>query len=454
MKSRKPTKALPFEAAAMRHPSCNRRLAEVEHMRNRWPIPVTTMMLTLAVGASCDEPGAPGAIDIEVSLLSAPREIQCLRVVTAGTAETEHWLEVKPDPDWRGRVSAPVGGRTSVRADGYGVDCLNARTSHPGWMAASTDVVAETNGPVTIAFNLQTAEAVSTNTHALSSYPPAIGQVLPANGAIGISSGTNIQVRFNQKMNRASGQAAFQILSPNGVSGVFSWNADGSLLTFNPDAQFQYGQTVQFEIAAGALSVDGTPKATTERFSFRIMRSLMSVLTSVGSLDGYLKDTGKGSIASQYILVGDTADGHYTRGFVSFDLSALPANLVSITDAAVVLTIHESHGRPDRLAPLYALDVDYAGALGGTSDFGGSGWPTEHLFSIWPERASAEGAGNWVRERWKVRRETAYRCQFRIQYEHNFHFEFPPLADYLEFYSGDHAVEAYRPQLRVTYLIP
>ncbi len=85
---------------------------------------------------------------------------------------------------------------------------------------------------------------------------PQVSDVQPQAGQIGPDA--TFQVTFNQPMDRASVQSHFSLSIPNGpVSGKFTWDEKGTVLTFQPDALLPRNQSVNLTIGQAAQSVNG-----------------------------------------------------------------------------------------------------------------------------------------------------------------------------------------------------
>jgi len=120
-----------------------------------------------------------------------------------------------------------------------------------------------------------------------STLPPSVAQVNPVLGALDVALDAPVVVTFNQEMEKASTEAAFS-LTANGaaVSGKFSWNDEGSELTFTPDQKLGYGASYSVQIGAGAKSIDGqTPLDApfSSNFNTVLLPGLLSSDPSDGS---------------------------------------------------------------------------------------------------------------------------------------------------------------------------
>ncbi len=84
--------------------------------------------------------------------------------------------------------------------------------------------------------------------------PPQVVSNDPADGATSVSVTTNIVVTFNEEMDQANTEGAFEIVPA--TAGSFSWNAAGTVLTFNPSSDLLGGEayTVTIHVAATDLA--------------------------------------------------------------------------------------------------------------------------------------------------------------------------------------------------------
>jgi len=196
---------------------------------------------------------------------------------------------------------------------------------------------------------------------------PATSSTFPGSGATGISRSTNIVVRFSEPMNQASVQAAFAITAPAGhTTGVFTWNAAGTEVTFNPDVSFAYGDNVTWRIGTGATDLATTPNALAATFTstFRTIRQSSVVIYSTPALDGLVDSSAYVSTAGSALAAGDGSTNLFVRGFLSFDLSGIPADVTEVS--AATLYAYQSHvtGAPyTDLGELRAASVNYGTSL-------------------------------------------------------------------------------------------
>ncbi len=188
---------------------------------------------------------------------------------------------------------------------------------------------------------------------------PELLAVSPANGAVGVHKDTNIEMSFNQPMNRASVEAAYVSFSDglrrNEVT--FVWNANSTKVTVDPKGDLSYADgtaapmTYSFLLGSSAASLSGeTLQEST--VSFKTARLFKTVLGSQAGLDGYTasRDTASSNAQTglQVARAGGMSDrvpdGYATvsvRAFFSFDLSGLPLTVAPEDVSAATLSLEQ-----------------------------------------------------------------------------------------------------------------
>jgi hypothetical protein len=179
------------------------------------------------------------------------------------------------------------------------------------------------------------------------------------------------------------------------------------------------------------------------------------VLQSQAALDGYVRQDLTVASDVDYLNIGDRSDGQAVYGFVSFN-SDVPTNAVLV---AAGLTIYQDTvtGTPYGMTNLGALRVqrvDYGGALDG-SDFALMGDPVTSL--VVASNANTELGQSFTTDVVTIAGGCvgAARCQFRLRFARD--TEDPATDggfDYVTISSGEHAVEAQRPTLSLTWEVP
>jgi hypothetical protein len=210
---------------------------------------------------------------------------------------------------------------------------------------------------------------------------PTVIATSPVSAALGVAKNTNIRIRFSQAMDKVSSQAAFSAtgLSSGVHAGVFSWNSAGTILTFNPNVDFWYGEWVTVVVKKAAKDVRGQAMLADYVFRFRIARIKRVVLTSERSLDGHVFESGQ-VYTNNWLFVGDTSGvvpggypqppvvNQYARAFLSFDLSSLVADSAKqIISAQLSVYQFDVNGNPyQEMGDLLAQGVVYGTSLEAT----------------------------------------------------------------------------------------
>jgi uncharacterized protein YkwD len=99
---------------------------------------------------------------------------------------------------------------------------------------------------------------------------PGVVRFRPVTKSTDVERGANVSVRFTQAMDQASTKRAFSVTVDGKAVEGKSWFAEGgTVLVFDPAADFGYSAAVSVTVAAGATSADGVPlaKAVTGTFT-------------------------------------------------------------------------------------------------------------------------------------------------------------------------------------------
>lgn len=104
--------------------------------------------------------------------------------------------------------------------------------------------------------------------------PPSVVITNPDDGAVGVGLNSNISVTFSASMNEAATAGAFSI-SP-AIPCAFSWSADSTRLSCDPDADFAANQPYTVTIGTGATDTGGTAIAAESSFDFTTGTSVAS----------------------------------------------------------------------------------------------------------------------------------------------------------------------------------
>jgi hypothetical protein len=195
---------------------------------------------------------------------------------------------------------------------------------------------------------------------------PKIVSTTPTTDEVGIGADTKIVVVFSEPMDPATVEAAYssEKLPLDKVS--TQWNADQTVLTISPDQALLYGAgngnspapadrlTYSLTIGAGATDLVGNPLESDFVLSFSTKIRMFTTATLTSPLS--CTTLGGSSLAENTnVIAGDATLANLTyRGYVSFDLSKLPAD-ITIEDAKFAARQMPMEGTP--YASLGALQV-------------------------------------------------------------------------------------------------
>jgi hypothetical protein len=194
---------------------------------------------------------------------------------------------------------------------------------------------------------------------------PVILSVSPENGESGVTNDTRIVITFSEPMDRASTQAAYQSESMPSGSVSFEWSEGDTVLGIVPIEPLAYGsgadpalvaaRRVAYFLSASATSQEGTPLSRPYEFSYSLLRQVVVSIFAVQNRDlsGSFRsnDTyGAGDCARDDVnmCVGDVRvqrENEQSRGFMSFELSDLPAGATEVR-AELTLEITGVSGNP------------------------------------------------------------------------------------------------------------
>jgi hypothetical protein len=194
--------------------------------------------------------------------------------------------------------------------------------------------------------------------------PPSVVSVSPSNGASGVAANAVITLTFSEPMDKGAVEGAYgsSTLPPGSVS--FSWSQGDTVLQITPNQPLARAtgssptiapRVYAFELGTGALDLAGE---ALPRFSssFTTLRELTQTLVAIQdrSLTGnYRSDDVYGNNSCEEpdpeftTCIGDSSNGNSAyRGFITFDLSALPAEAQELSAAQLSMTIHSVRGTP------------------------------------------------------------------------------------------------------------
>ena len=165
--------------------------------------------------------------------------------------------------------------------------------------------------------------------------PPTVVSTSPSNSQAGVSSGANIVITFSEPMNKGSAQLAYQSASIPAAQSVITWNAAGTQMTVNPNANLVYAtgtnpatvkaKAYSFTVTTTAQDLAGNGLAQNHTVTFTTLREITQTLTptAVNTVrsDGFL------AASTTVITAGDVNTGLAFRGFLTFNVSSLPPGI-------------------------------------------------------------------------------------------------------------------------------
>jgi methionine-rich copper-binding protein CopC len=333
---------------------------------------------------------------------------------------------------------------------------------------------AGTNKAQDLAGNRLAADHVFTFTTAAApdTTKPTVASSVPANGATGELRTTNISVTFSEAMDKASAQTAFSITSPTGYNaGVFTWNAAGTTMTFNPDNDFPAGTLVSWRVSTAAKDLAGNTMAADALRSFRTAYVTTKTIYGVASLDGYIYKTSTATnvyTGTTSLFAGDTSTRATYRGFLTFTLNDLATTVLRINSALLYFNQSSRVGSPFTIGALQVESVVYGASLQSTS------WDVATRTGCNTTNIKGCGTCSFTTcyMRWALADQTSWsanvttalradlvnrtaqgsRSQFRLKFAADTNND--SVSDYLGVYAGDYTTASLRPRLVVEYEHP
>ncbi|MBI3037546.1 Ig-like domain-containing protein, partial [bacterium] len=133
---------------------------------------------------------------------------------------------------------------------------------------------------------LSTAYTTSFTTKDTTS--PSVSDVSPANGAINIPATTSVVITFSKTMNQSTTQSAFSLKeSGNSVTGTFSWNSAGNIMTFYPGSVLGNNKTYTVTVASSSMDLAGNLISAIWTSTFSTVTVSTTVSTEFNPPSGY-----------------------------------------------------------------------------------------------------------------------------------------------------------------------
>lgn len=218
-----------------------------------------------------------------------------------------------------------------------------------------------------VAGNVLTGQKVfsfSTTGPAPDTTPPTVLNSTPGSGATGVERNASITVVFSEPMDKASAQTAFAITSPTGFNaGVFDWNAAGTEMTFNPDAEFPYGTEVTWRVSTAAKDLSANTLATSDTRTFRVIRVTTVTIDFDPETSGSATapDYWRQSYLYNFEEIGDWSSNQPIKLFLGFKLIALPEDLSRVTKSELKWNVSGQEGNPYNTLGNILLERVYIG---------------------------------------------------------------------------------------------
>ncbi|HEU0072674.1 MAG TPA: Ig-like domain-containing protein [Dehalococcoidia bacterium] len=281
----------------------------------------------------------------------------------------------------------------------------------------------------------------------------------PADGAIGVARDASIEVTFSESMDQDSVESAFSLSS--GDCGSFRWNSSQTVMSFNPCSDWPYGTEVTVEVGDGAVALSGAVLGKAFESEFRVLRQSKQTLYSEADYDGWVRSKEAPNFPGQvFLLTNGLAVSPWSRGFISFDLSELPADVVAVQFAEVGVFQHTaSNAYGPETGSVLIESVSY-GTLNYEDWFAyphlmcskicigkNANLLSDDATLSWKTRNVSVAVNN----DWQLRDNRDLRSQFRLRFQK----ECPTSCDedtYVILYAGEGAGP--RPFLKLTYTHP
>ncbi len=189
------------------------------------------------------------------------------------------------------------------------------------------------DGKVSVPFTKMVSISDAADTSA-----PAVLSVNPPDGSAGVSEDAVVVINFSESMYKVATQTAYQS-SLSGLKAAdvtFAWNPEGTQLTVKPNGKLRYAfgdnpatttaLRYAFELSSVATDLAGNALPAFSS-SFSTLKRIRASLQSEPALRGTMFSDQRIALNDAYASVGDTNSNLGMRGFLSFDLSPLPADL-------------------------------------------------------------------------------------------------------------------------------
>ncbi len=265
-----------------------------------------------------------------------------------------------------------------------------------------------------------------------STPPESLGH-LPENLATGVERTASITILFSEPMDTASVEGAFAITSPLGFSsGTFAWNNAGTEMTYKPNADFEYGVDVNWQVSTAAKDLSGNTLQASITGTFRTIKTKTIIIEFDQNTSGSLGSPVyfRQSHIYNFELVGDSYDNGTYRLFIGFKLDSLPEDTIRITRSTLKWWVSQQYEDPFSAFGNLLLEQVYIGEqLDGTSIEGNTNPDAEADFHttalstpiiVPPNVATTNGLFDiteLVTKDWANRAGQNRRTQYRLRFE-------------------------------------
>lgn len=293
---------------------------------------------------------------------------------------------------------------------------------------------------------------------------PVIVSVSPKDNQVGVGRNPKIIIEFSKPMNKQKTQEAFETHDGSMIFDIkplsFSWNSNATVMTISikeldcgRDDYMLYG----YKISTKAEDLAGNKLSFEKKVSFASCKTVYKQLYAEKDLDGYIYNTGNVYNHQEIINVGDINNNDFTKGFLSFDLSAIPADILGIGYARVGVYQKKVVGTPYK--DLDSGDVSlgiyhvYYGESLDAADF-----TTPYLVPEQKSIADSATIGrkeadvlSWLEADIDNRQKQKNKSQFMLSFDINTDNQND--YDYVELSSSDETILAFKPYLELGYWV-
>jgi hypothetical protein len=204
---------------------------------------------------------------------------------------------------------------------------------------------------------------------------PSVVNVSPSDGATGVAADAVVTVTFSESMNTTTVETAYSSTDLPKGSVSFNWSNGDTVLEITPNAPLTIvtgsnpvARSYAFTIGSSAVDLQGEALPSFSS-SFSTLRGIPQTLTAVQNRtltgnyrsDDVYGDNSCVQAGSTTTCVGDSSNANSTyRGFVTFDLSGLPAETQGLSSAQLTMSVDNIHGSPSSgLGNLLAEHVSF-----------------------------------------------------------------------------------------------